>query len=248
MISFLLEGKTVMVTGAGRGIGQACALRMAEAGATIVAVSRTATEVAELAEMVNARSGKASAEVCDVTDREQVAELFQRVGPIDVVLNNAGTNVPEPFLEVGTSLELLLDVNVKGTFLVSQAAARGMVAGGRPGVILNMTSQLGHVGFPGRSVYTLTKHAIEGLTKAMALELAPHGIRVNAIAPTFIETPMTKPFLSAPGFRDEMLRRIPLGRLGGVDDVAAAAIFLASPAASMITGTSLKVDGGWTAQ
>jgi NAD(P)-dependent dehydrogenase (short-subunit alcohol dehydrogenase family) len=164
-------------------------------------------------------------------------------------VNAAGTNIPEPFLQVSErSLDALLEVNVKGTFLAAQAAARRMVAGGRGGAIVNLSSQMGHVGAAGRSVYCATKHAVEGLTKALAVELAPHGIRVNSVAPTFVETPMTAPFLADEAFRAEVTGRIPLGRIGTVSDVTGAVVFLASPAACLVTGTSLVVDGGWTAQ
>lgn len=248
MMGLQLEGKTALVTGAGRGIGRACALSLAEAGAEVVAVSRTAVDLNRLVEEIHDCSGIAQARVCDVTDQQQVSAVFDSLERVDILVNNAGLSSREPILDVSDSLDKLLDLNVRATFLVSQSAVRGMVSTGNGGVILNMTSQLGHVGFPGQTVYTMTKHAIEGLTKAMALELAPHNIRVNAIAPTFIETAMTRPSLAVPEFREDMLRRIPLGRVGSAEDVAAAVVFLASSAAAMITGTSLCVDGGWTAQ
>jgi NAD(P)-dependent dehydrogenase (short-subunit alcohol dehydrogenase family) len=187
--------------------------------------------------------------VCDVTDSREVAEAVALTKQIDVLVNNAGTNVPEPFLEVlEENLDGMLAVNIKGVFLVAQAAARRMVERGEGGSIINVSSQMGHVGAPRRTVYCATKHAVEGLTKAMSVELAPHNVRVNSVAPTFIETPMTKPFFEDEAFREDTLSRIPLGRLGLVEDVAGAVLFLASPAAGLITGASLLVDGGWTAQ
>jgi NAD(P)-dependent dehydrogenase (short-subunit alcohol dehydrogenase family) len=187
--------------------------------------------------------------VCDVTDSRQVGEAVDFLEQVDILVNNAGTNVPEPFLEVSAdNLDRMLAVNVKGVFLVAQAAARRMVERGEGGSIINVSSQMGHVGAPKRTVYCATKHAVEGLTKAMAVELATHNVRVNSVAPTFVETPMTKPFLKDEAFREDTLSRIPMGRLGRVEDVTSAVLFLASPAAGLITGASLLVDGGWTAQ
>ena len=242
-MSFRLDGLRAVVTGAGRGIGRGCALALAAAGADVVAVSRTRAEVEHVA-----AATRGEAVVCDVTDPLAVAERIGSLETIDVLVTSAGANVPQPFLEVGAAqLDALLALNVKGTFLAAQAAARRMVAGGG-GSIVTLSSQMGHVGAPRRSVYCATKHAVEGLTRALAVELAPHGIRVNAVAPTFVETPMTRPFLADPAFRAAVLERIPLGRLGTVADVAGAVVFLASPAAALITGASLLVDGGWTAQ
>ncbi len=187
--------------------------------------------------------------VCDVTDSRQVEEAVDFLEQVDILVNNAGTNVPEPFLEVSEdNLDRMLAVNVKGVFLVAQATARCMVQRGEGGSIINISSQMGHVGAPRRTVYCATKHAVEGLTKAMAVELAPHKVRVNSVAPTFVETPMTKRLLEDETLREDTLSRIPLGRLGRVEDVTGAVLFLASPAAGLITGASLLVDGGWTAQ
>jgi NAD(P)-dependent dehydrogenase (short-subunit alcohol dehydrogenase family) len=187
--------------------------------------------------------------VCDVTDPRQVREAVNSLERVDILVNNAGTNVPEPFLKVSEeNLDKVLAINVKGVFLAAQAAARRMVEQHEEGSIINISSQMGHVGAPNRTVYCATKHAVEGLTKAMAVELAPHKVRVNSVAPTFVETPMTKPFLEDEELRQDILSRIPFGRLGRVEDVTGAVVFLASPAAALITGTSLIVDGGWTAQ
>jgi NAD(P)-dependent dehydrogenase (short-subunit alcohol dehydrogenase family) len=242
-------GRVAVVTGAGRGIGRGCALALAEAGADVVAIARTRGEVESVSEEVEAAGVVARAVVCDVTNARRIERVMRSLERVDVLVNAAGTNLPEPFLDVPEhSLDALLAVNVKGTFLACQAAARRMVAAATGGAIVNVSSQMGHVGAPRRSVYCATKHAVEGLTKALAVELAPHGIRVNAVAPTFVETPMTAPFLADEAFRADVLERIPLGRIGTVGDVAGAVVFLASPAASLITGASLLVDGGWTAQ
>jgi NAD(P)-dependent dehydrogenase (short-subunit alcohol dehydrogenase family) len=237
------------VTGAGRGIGRGCAIALAEAGAAVMLMARSRSELEETACELRAMGRNVQSIVCDVTDSRQVKEAVDFLEQIDILVNNAGTNVPEPFLEVTEeNLDKMLAVNVKGVFLVAQAAARRMVERGEGGSIINISSQMGHVGAPRRTVYCATKHAVEGLTKAMAVELAPHNVRVNSVAPTFVETPMSKPFLEDETFREDTLSRIPLGRLGQVEDVAGAVLFLASPTAGLITGASLLVDGGWTAQ
>ncbi len=237
------------MTGAGRGIGRGCAIALAEAGADVVLMARSRSELEEAACEIRATGQNVQSIVCDVTDLRQVEEAVDFLEQIDILVNNAGTNVPEPFLEVSEeNLDKMLAVNVKGVFLVAQAAARRMVERGDSGSVINISSQMGHVGASRRTVYCATKHAVEGLTKAMAVELAPHDVRVNSVAPTFIETPMTKPFLEDQTFKEDTLSRIPLGRLGRVEDVTGAVVFLASPAARLITGASLLVDGGWTAQ
>ncbi len=238
-----LQGKQAVVTGGSRGLGQAIAVALAVAGARVTVVGR---DQASLDELVQSHPAIA-AWAADVTDPDFADALAGR--DVDILVNNAGTNTPLPMADVPVVvLDTMLSLNVRAAYLAAQAAVRSMLRRATGGVIINITSQMGHVGSPRRTVYCMTKHALEGLTKAMAVELAPHGIRVNSVAPTFIETPMTRPMLGDPAFRAFVDGMIPLGRLGKVDDVAAAVVYLASPAAGMVTGTSLLVDGGWTAQ
>jgi NAD(P)-dependent dehydrogenase (short-subunit alcohol dehydrogenase family) len=250
---FRLDGRAALVTGAGRGIGRACALALAQAGAEVWLLARTREEIEQVAAEINQNGARAQAIRCDVTDSEAVKKIFAGLSALDVLVNNAGSNIPEPFVEVSEAhLDRLLELNVRSAFVVAQAAAKKMLESperkNRGGAIIHMSSQMGHVGAVNRSVYCLTKHALEGLTKAMALELAPHGIRVVSIAPTFVETPMTRPMLANPEFGQWVKSRIPAGRVGQPEEVAAAVVFAASPAASLMTGTSLMVDAGWTAQ
>jgi NAD(P)-dependent dehydrogenase (short-subunit alcohol dehydrogenase family) len=250
--AFRVDGKIALVTGAGRGIGRVIALALAGAGAELVLNSRSPTELDAVAAEIAAAGGTATPLAFDVTDgaamRAAFAGLAQDFGRLDILVNNAGVNRPQPFLEVDeATLDRLIALNVRALFLVSQAAARLMTKAGG-GVIINMSSQMGHVGSElNRTAYVMTKHAVEGLTKAMAVELAPKGVRVVSIAPTFVETPLTRPFFDDPATRKWILDRIPLGRAGTVEEVAQAVVFLASPAAGLVTGSSLLVDGGWTA-
>ncbi|UCH73364.1 MAG: glucose 1-dehydrogenase [Rhodospirillales bacterium] len=242
-----LDGKVALVTGAGRGIGRGTALALAEAGAEVVGWSRTAGEIESLVSEIEEAGGKARAQVVDVTDDARVREAVGELDRIDVLFNNAGTNKPQDFLDVDVeSLDTVLDLNIRAAFIVAQAVAARMIEQG-DGAIINMSSTMGQVGGPKRSVYCTTKHAIEGLTKALACELGPKGVRVNAVAPTFIETPMTAPMLANEDFRNFVVGMIPLGKVGLPADVAGAVVFLASPAAAMINGASLLIDGGWTA-
>ena len=246
--SFRLDGKRALVTGAGRGIGLAAAAALAEAGAQVTLAARSRDEIEAATKAIRARGQQAQALALDVTDLAAVRSALSGE-PFDVLFNNAGTNRPGPFVDVTPeNYDLLFNLNVRAAFFVAQTVARRLLAAKRPGSIINVSSQLGHVGWAGRTIYVATKHAIEGFTKALAVELAPNGIRVNSIAPTFIETPMTRPSLQDAAFRKSVLDKIKLGRVGQVEDLMGAIVFLASDASSLMTGTSLVVDGGWTAE
>jgi NAD(P)-dependent dehydrogenase (short-subunit alcohol dehydrogenase family) len=243
-----VDGQVALVTGAGRGIGKGCALALAEAGAEVIAMSRTASEVEAVAAEIEAKGGKASAIACDVTDQAAMTAAFASIERLDILVNNAGTNVPMGFLKTDVeTLDLMLNLNIRAAFLVAQAAARIMADRGEGGVIIHLSSTFGKVGRPGMSIYSGTKHFIEGLTKSTAVELAPRNIRVVAVGPTAIATPMLKDRLADPDVAAELTSRIPMGRVGKIEDVLGAVVFLASPAAALITGTTIMVDGGWTA-
>lgn len=245
---FRLDGLRALVTGAGRGIGLAAAAALAEAGAHVTLAARTMTEIQEAAVAITAAGGLAQALVLDVLDTATTRATIAAQGSFKILVNNAGTNRPKPFVAVSEDdYDAVLDLNLKAAFFVAQSVADGMIGAAHGGSIIHMGSQMGHVGGPRRTLYCASKWALEGMSKAMALDLAPYGIRSNTIAPTFIETPMTRPFLDDAAFRDDVLKRIKLGRLGKVEDLMGAVVYLASPAASMVTGTSLVVDGGWTA-
>jgi NAD(P)-dependent dehydrogenase (short-subunit alcohol dehydrogenase family) len=246
--SFRLDGRRALVTGAGRGIGLGAAAALAAAGAHVVLAARSAAEIEEAAAAIRAEGGSAEAMPLDVADLDAAARAIAAAGPFHALVNNAGTNRPAPFPDVTVEdFDAVMDLNVRAAFFVAQAAARGMIAAGIPGAIVHVSSQMGHVGGARRSVYCASKWAIEGLARAMALDLAPHGIRVNTLCPTFIETPMTRPFLQDEAFRAGVLQKIKLGRLGQVEDLMGAILFLCSDAAALMTGSSLLVDGGWTA-
>ncbi|MBM3480310.1 MAG: SDR family oxidoreductase [Alphaproteobacteria bacterium] len=247
--SFRLDGRRALVTGAGRGIGLAAAAALAQAGAEVVLVARSGTEVEEAAAAIRAEGGRAEAVALDVTDLAAMRAALAGRPSFDVLVNNAGSARHAHVLDVTEAdYDAILDLNLRAAFFVMQAVARGMKEAGRGGSIVNLSSQMGHVGGPRRSVYCATKFAIEGMTKAAALDLAPHGIRVNTLCPTFIETPMTRPGLADPANRAWVLSKIKLGRVGQVEDLMGAVAYLASDASSLVTGTSLLVDGGWTAE
>jgi NAD(P)-dependent dehydrogenase (short-subunit alcohol dehydrogenase family) len=246
---FSLSGKRALVTGAGRGIGEASAKALAAAGAHVTLTARTEGEIAAAAEAIRASGGSADWFACDVTDTAAFrAALAERPAP-HIFLNNAGMNRPQPFHEVSEeAFDAIMDLNLRAAFFAAQAAARRMIAEGVKGSIITMSSQMGHVGGVKRAVYCASKFAMEGMTKAAAIDLAPHGIRINTICPTFIETPMVAGFLANPEFKEFVLSKIKLGRLGQPSDVTGAVVFLASDAAAMMTGTHIIVDGGWTAE
>lgn len=244
-----MDGARALVVGGGRGLGRAAALALAELGCNIVLVSRSADQLRNAAKEIRTLDVDVDTVVCDVTDASAVADTIGTLDPVDVLVNSAGTNLPMPFIDVTNLVyEQIMDTNVRATVMVTQHVVRAMVSNGRSGSIVNVSSQMGHVGAAQRVMYCTSKHAVEGFTKALAIELAPAGIRVNSVAPTFVETEMTAPFLADPTFHSAVVDKIPLGRLGTVTEVADAIAFLASPLASLVTGTSLLVDGGWTAQ
>lgn len=246
--SFRLDGKRALVTGAGRGIGVAAAAALAEAGAEMVLVARSGQEVEAVAAAIRSEGGKASAQALDVTDLAATARLIDAAGPFHLLVSNAGTNRLATFEEVSVEdFDAVFLLNVKAAFFAAQAVARGLIAAGEPGSIIHISSQMGKLGGPRRSVYCATKHAIEGLTKASAIDLAPHRIRVNTICPTFIDTPLARPILADEAFRAIVMSRIKLGRIGHVEDLMGAVLYLASDASALVTGTALMVDGGWTA-
>ncbi len=252
---FDLAGRVALVTGAARGIGRGCALALAQAGADLALGFRDAGsgDARALVAAVEALGRRAVPLQMDVTRREQIesatAAALRALGRIDVLVNNAGIGPPNPALSVTESdFDRTVDVNLKGTFFVCQEVGAAMIRDGRGGRIINLSSQAGFVALPTESVYCMTKAAIAHLTKCLAVEWAPHGINVNAVAPTFIRTPGTVKWLADDAFRADLLSRIPLGRVGDPVDVAAAVIFLASPASAMVTGTTLMIDGGWTAR
>jgi NAD(P)-dependent dehydrogenase (short-subunit alcohol dehydrogenase family) len=247
--SFRLDGKRALVTGAGRGIGLAAAAALAEAGAQVTLAARSHGEIEAAATAIRARGQAADALVLDVTDLAAVQAAVARAAPFEILVNNAGTNRPAPFTEVTVEdFDAVFALNVRSAFFMAQAVARALVAAGRPGSIINISSQMGHVGGARRTVYCASKHAMEGFTKAMAIELAPHKIRVNTLGPTFVDTPLTRPFFENEKFRNDVLARIKLGRLGQVEDLTGAVVFLASDASALMTGAALVVDGGWTAE
>jgi len=243
--SFRLDGRRAIVTGAGRGIGLAAAAALGEAGAEVTLVSRTASEIEEAAAKIGTN---ATAAVLDVSDIDAVKAFFAERPAFNILINNAGTNRPKPMWDVNEAdYDAVFDLNVKSAFFVAQACVHKLIAEGVSGSLVHIGSQMGHVGGPNRSLYCGSKWALEGMNKAFALDLASQGIRSNTIAPTFIETPLTKPYFDDPAFKAHVLSKIKLGRIGKVEDLMGAILFLASDASALMTGTSMVIDGGWTA-
>ena len=248
-----LKNKIALVTGAGKGIGKACAIALAEAGAKVIILSRTKSDLVGVSKIIKRTKGSSKSFVCDVTQVEEFKNILKKISRLDILVNNAGNNRPEHFTEVKQeNMEYLTNLNMKAAFNVAQLCSQKMVeAKNRKkigGSIIHMSSQLGKVGCEGRNVYNMNKFGIEGLARGMAVELAAYNIRVNTVCPTFVETPMVKKFFKNKKFKNKMVKNIPLGRVAKESDVATAVAFLAAESSEMITGTSLVVDGGWTAQ
>ena len=247
--SFRLDGKRALVTGGGRGIGLAAASALAAAGAHVTLAARTKQEIEDAAAAISARGEQAEALPLDVTDIDAVRRAVAAAKPFQILINNAGINRPAYLPDVKVEdFDAIFALNVRAAFFMAQAVARRLIEAKRGGSIINVSSQMGHVGAARRTVYCASKHAMEGFTKAMAIELAPHNIRVNSLGPTFLETPMTRPFFENKAFRDEVLSKIKLGRLGQLEELTGAIVFLASDASSLMTGAALVLDGGWTAE
>ena len=247
-----LKNKTALVTGSGKGIGKACAIALAEAGANLIIISRTQKDLDKVSKIIKKFKSKCMSYICDVTNYNQIKNIINKQKRIDILVNNAGDNIPEHFTKVQKkNMEYLVKLNTIATFNLAQLCTIKMLESKNRkkigGSIINMSSQMGHVGGPIRSVYNMTKFGLEGLTKGMAIDLAKNNIRVNTVCPTFVKTPMTEKFFKNKKFKSDTIKKIPLGRIAEVGDVATVVAFLASDASSMITGTSILVDGGWTA-
>ena len=245
----ILKGKTALVTGAGKGLGKACAIALAEAGAKVIIISRTKKDLEKVDKIIKKTKGSSKSFVCDVTDVNSFKAILKKIKNLDVLVNNAGTNRPEHFTKVKReNMEYLTNLNMKAVFNIAQLCAQKMVQIKNRkkigGSIIHMSSQLGKVGCEGRNVYNMNKFGVEGLARGMAYELAKYNIRVNTVCPTFVETPMVKAFFKNKKFKKKMLKNIPLGRIATESDVATAVAFLAADSSEMITGTSLVVDGG----
>ena len=246
--SFRLDGRRALVTGAGRGIGLAISAALADAGAQVTLAARSRSEIEAAAAAIREAGGRADSRVLDVTDAEAVRAFFADSEPFRILVNNAGINRPNLIVDTpDADLDAVIDLNVKAAWRVAREWSRSLLAAGSPGSLINVSSQMGHVGGPKRTVYCASKHAVEGFTKALAWELGPSGIRVNSVCPTFIVTDMTRAMLDDPAFSSNVLSKIALGRVGQPEDISGAVVFLASDASALVTGSALMVDGGWTA-
>ena len=247
--SFRLDGKKALVTGAGRGIGMGASIALAESGADVTLVSRTEQELKEICDHINFQGLSASYVALDVNNDNEINQLIEKSNPFDILINNAGTNKPAKLVDTDINdFDYVMSLNVRSVVNLTKCVVKKMLANDIQGSIINVSSQMGHVGGPNRTTYCSSKFAIEGFTKSLAIELAPNGIRVNTVCPTFIQTPMTEPFLKDEEFKKNTIGMIPLGRLGEVRDLMGPFVFLASEASSLMTGSSLLVDGGWTSR
>ena len=247
--SFRLDGKKALVTGAGRGIGMGASIALAESGADVTLVSRTEQELKEICNHINSQGLSASYVALDVNNENEINHLIEKSNPFDILINNAGTNKPAKLVDTDINdFDFVMSLNVRSVVNLTKCVVKKMLANDVKGSIINVSSQMGHVGGPNRTTYCSSKFAIEGFTKSLAIELAPNGIRVNTVCPTFIQTPMTEPFLKDEEFKKNTIGMIPLGRLGEVRDLMGPFVFLASEASSLMTGSSLLVDGGWTSR
>ncbi len=246
--NFRVDGKRALVTGASRGIGLAAATALAQAGAAVTLVARSESELREVCREISAAGGQCDYLVLNVTDSRAVTEQLAQRGPFQILVNNAGMNRPKPLIELeDADIDAVLDLNVKAAFYVTRVVVKGLLAAGLPGSVINVSSQMGWVGSPRRTLYCASKHAIEGMSKALAWELGHANIRVNTVCPTFIETAMTANMLKDTAFREWVTSRIALGRVGKIEEIMGAIVFLASDASSLVTGSALMLDGGWTA-
>ena len=250
--SFRLDGRRALVTGGSKGLGLAAAHALAQAGADVTIVARQTPDLIAAYDHIKLTSTSKTQKIAyfqlDVLQADAVDTFFASQASFDVVVNNAGTNRPKLLVDASNEdIDAIFDLNVKAAIYVARAAARSMLAAGKGGSIINVSSQMGHVGSPKRSLYCASKHALEGLSKAMAWELGAHAIRVNTLCPTFIETPLTAPMLADPVFKEFVLSKIALNRLGRMEEIMGPLVFLASDASSLVTGSALMVDGGWTA-
>ena len=247
--SFRLDGKKALVTGAGRGIGMGASIALAESGADVTLISRTEQELKQICDHINSQGFSASYVAMDVNNENEINQLIEKSNPFDILINNAGTNKPAKLVDTDINdFDYVMSLNVRSVVNLTKCVVKKMLANDVKGSIINVSSQMGHVGGPNRTTYCSSKFAIEGFTKSLAIELAPNGIRVNTVCPTFIQTPMTEPFLKDEEFKKNTIGMIPLGRLGEVRDLMGPFVFLASEASSLMTGSSLLVDGGWTSR
>ena len=246
--SFRLDGKRALVAGASSGIGLACAAALAEAGASVTLAARRRGALEDCAAAFAQKGWSAEIMPLDIGDLEGTRAAVAAADPFDILLNAAGTARHAPALNTTSEdFDAVMGVNVRGTYFLTQAVAQGLMDAGKPGSLITISSQMGHVGGQERALYCASKHAVEGMTKAMAIEWGPSKIRINTICPTFILTDLTRPTFDDPAKRAWIEEKIKLGRAGEVEDIMGAAVYLASDASALVTGTAMLIDGGWTA-